>query len=390
MAISYSSTPVAYSPAYNPLRFTATSNMTAQPNFRYKWEITVASVTTTILQSPRPDTTGILDVHRIVESYLSSNISASTQDFAQNTTSWVSYIVKCTESYGSPATDHLNTTATNIAVNAALTFKEFFSWVYTAYVIGSGAGALFLTNAPSTQKIMAGQMGWVHFYTTAVSATNARMLRLKTYDATGTLLATTDFTNPYSIASPYYFVRVPVGPAGLTVMNYPSGDPTVGCAYYTIQMVTSGGSAISELMTFEIDTKCSPYDVVRLHFLNALGGFDAYNFRMKSANNTEIQRSVFKRIPTLGDLATRGDVQFNTVTSDSVTAISDWVSDDEATWLKELFTSPEVYLEDPTSTYLEAVVIGNTSYETKNTATSRLFALTIQFSKAIDNARQRF
>ena len=80
MSLIQEATPDLYTPAYNECVFVYSSTNSGQTNFRYKIEVrqTIAgSVIATFNVFPDADGYGIIDIHRILESYVTQNISVS-------------------------------------------------------------------------------------------------------------------------------------------------------------------------------------------------------------------------------------------------------------------------------------------------------------------------
>jgi hypothetical protein len=84
--------------------------------------------------------------------------------------------------------------------------------------------------------------------------------------------------------------------------------------------------------------------------MNRHGSWDYYNFTKKSYREISIDKEFFR-----GDKndysyyvqkyeSSRISSTFSTAAKQSIKANSDWVNDEEAIWLEELFTSPDVYM----------------------------------------------
>ena len=84
MAIVINATPKDFAPVYNKMEYLITSDNTAEPNFAHLVDIYInGSVTKTVrLRIPvRPsDDKGKVDIHRVLESALTSNVGSPTGD----------------------------------------------------------------------------------------------------------------------------------------------------------------------------------------------------------------------------------------------------------------------------------------------------------------------
>jgi hypothetical protein len=125
------------------------------------------------------------------------------------------------------------------------------------------------------------------------------------------------------------------------------------------------GSTYLATKRFISGDNCSQYETVRLHWLNKLGGIEAYNFTKSSKKNENINRKQFKAPLQIGySKSERLKTNYNTSIEDSIQVNSDWISDELAEYFEQLMTSPVIYLER-SQTDLVAVNITNTSYQTK-------------------------
>jgi len=128
-----------------------------------------------------------------------------------------------------------------------------------------------------------------------------------------------------------------------------------------------------------------------------MGGFDSFSFTRLSTENSAIARQSYKRnlgtlTPVTGAFgyskSDRQDTVFDTDIKDSITVNSDWISEDESTWLKELITSPCVYLDHATHGLI-AINITNGAYEKRRSVNDKIFNLVITFEYSYNSKRQR-
>ena len=125
--------------------------------------------------------------------------------------------------------------------------------------------------------------------------------------------------------------------------------------YYTLQFV-QGGVGRSRLYRFDID-ECDEdterFKKYRLTWLNKFGGWDYFNFDMKSEKSFDMERQTY--------MTTRGTWQddqyffqqgefgvtdFNVDARQKLKLQSDWLVDGEVEMIRELFFSPRVHLLD--------------------------------------------
>jgi hypothetical protein len=213
--------------------------------------------------------------------------------------------------------------------------------------------------------------------------------QVKTYTSAGVLVQTYNTTNSSLNADTdaNKFLRVTTGTAQLE-LELGAGIFT-GVAYYTVQIQTSGGTAISELKRYDIDDTCSKYTPVRIHFLNKLGGFDSFTFTLVSKKDYEIKKTDFQK-NYQAVKATSDRLQATSITTirDGLTVTSNYLSEAEHEWLKELITSPIIFQE--LNDNLIALRCMDLKYLEKKKVNEKLFNLVATFDYTYTNNRQRY
>ena len=171
---------------------------------------------------------------------------------------------------------------------------------------------------------------------------------------------------------------------------YDAAFDYANAVYYRVNgQNTAGSGAVTYFSrTFLIDTSCQKYSPIRLHWLNNLGGFDAYTFTKVSRNFTDIERKMFKKFQPLNYPKTfRAKTNYFTKLTDTIQINSDGLTDAEWIGLKELVLSPVVMMEYG-ATYIP-VNIKESNYEEKIYINDRQISslqLTIEYT--FDNYRQ--
>lgn len=421
MAITNIQTPALYRPAYNPLWFYVSGSNYAYSDYSFVFQVnvdddfdgtytTMASVRVPSLLNSAGTNTGYayFDVHRIIEDYCLHELDVTKYGFYYNK-GLVSYQVKVAEYY-SGAVQGSYTTLTSTgsqAFGASLDSFKFADYSMSNYLITSAPTTeSYLTNAPASQNIYSNQFAFLTAIISGSGIAKAKKAKIKTYNSAGTLIQTVDVTNNYSNVTTYKqgkCIRFSCGTA--TLNSIPGGDITTGAqpiitasvASYTVQFY-DGSDIVSQLMTYNIVDNCSRFDNYRFHWLNELGGWDSYNFSLLSKNNLKISRDSFNRslgTPTATTMAyainDRGKINNYVQATESITVNSDWLSDAEYIWLRELVLSPNVFIEDNSTGTLRLlpVLMTDTNYETKKIANESLnqLQLTFEYGKTIERQR---
>jgi hypothetical protein len=306
--------------------------------------------------------------------------------------------------------------------NAGYSTEDFSDYLLT------GGTKKFLTNFPqnfegtglSGQKIQAGQyhtmafLNGKHYLDSEVTR-----IRIRTYNSSDTLLATQYVDNTTLNGG------APFGSSITATVN--GGDNTnegllyFGCgtaqltqlgvsltnvAYYTVTALNVN-SNVSQVYYFTIqDADCKGFETIRLAFLNSLGAWDYYNFTKKSVRKTQINKTAIKQnygttpyisTTNVGDAFNfdyynqgtydGGTRTFNVNAIETIEANTDFITEDEAAILEELFLSPDVYMQ--TGTTFEPVVINETEYIKQTTANDMLKQYIITIEKGHNTRVQR-
>lgn len=159
---------------------------------------------------------------------------------------------------------------------------------------------------------------------------------------------------------------------------------TVGYDVVLIDKNTT--SDITNLLTFEIDTKCTRNEL-RFAWVNDKGGIDQYTFRGELVQADEVARQTFKR--ELSDIRTIPERQLTEawVRPQTVFSIgSGLVNLETVEWLKSIYRSPEKYIIVD-GQYLP-IFIRDTSPEISKSS-DRLHNITIEFIFAFDEIVQQ-
>lgn len=205
-------------------------------------------------------------------------------------------------------------------------------------------------------------------------------LELKTYDSGMNLINT--YSVNKGISSTYKYSAIPIGTRNLKT-TFSNTNIFNGVTYYTLSLQTTPGSQFSELVKRKINYNCSLYDDVRIIFLNRMGGYDFWTFNKDNKKTVNINRTEFKK--TLDPFYTIGDRGYTTLHQNidyTYSLNSDWISEYDYSYLEELITSPNIYIQmfdETNSPYLLPINITDTSYQLKTQLRDKLFNLTINY-----------
>lgn len=416
MALTLKTQPATYMPAYNPIEYSFTSTNTAQPNFKYTFKLYIDGVLKdTWRVAPHANNNeGRIDVSRAIAKFIKEDIqpfdTTSMFSYAQETPIQ-KYRVDAVEYYGTTPLEDDETIITGGDKYAWSGSFEHHDWVnqineaspFNTWLMNTtnGTSAEFLTTYKSPD-VSINDFGWLSCMSDA--PTDIDYVEIKTYGASG-LIQTCQVTNPLTMTTvPARIVSVFSAPAALNTYSgaFISGAApiiTSSVTYYTIQIFKTGGTAMSEAITFTIKEPCR-YTQYRVHFLNELGGFDAYNFQARSQQSSTTTRKSYNRAKDyfdgtgniVYDHQRNGNQDYYIKNRDKIKLRSDYLTEAEEDWLKELINSPMVFLEftdaQGNQNFKPIKVVSNNWVDSEKSI-DKLFKLELDVELSNENFRQR-
>jgi hypothetical protein len=408
MAITILANPKDFAPVYNKMEYLIESTNVAQPNFAYLVDIYInGSGTKTVrLRIPaRPsDSYGKVDIHRVLESALTSDVGnpLGTDATYNASNSSLSYIVEFGEEYGTTVVQYPNETTdiSRNAINASLEKANFLSWDFSIFIFSIKFGTpppnRFITNMPNNNKVSLDSHGWL-YYSQAIILDRIKVV---TKDLNGATIDT--FYLSINTPTTTDIVFIPSAPASLNNIdnaNIVTGAQpiiTSSVASYDIVGVDSTpfGIPLSEVKTFVIKESCK-YNANTLIFQNNLGAFDNFTFYLGDESTTAIERKDMKvNVDTVvaNDIVysmdEREKVTYYTKKSETIKLMSDWITEAESNWLLELISSPEIYLQNGDE-LIAVAKIKATNYTKKKVVRDKLFKIDVELELGYDDYRQR-
>lgn len=399
MAVTILVTPKTFAPVYNKMEYLIESTNVAQPNFAYLVDIYInGSVTKTVrLRIPiRPtDNYGKVDIHRVLESALTSNVgnplgTAATYNALNSS---LDYVVKFGEEYGDPIVVQptFTTDISRKAFNASLEKQPFINWDVADYTL-TALNKKFLTNMPNDNKVSLDSHGWLYYKSSAV----VEQFIIRGINQAGVLSAVT--IDAASTSGDIQFV--PSAPASLNKIdnaNFTFGSqPAIPAdtISYSIVALNAINTIVSETKTFVIQENCK-YNVNTLIFQNNLGGFDNFTFYLGDESTTAIERKDMKvnvdnvvHNDIVYSMDEREKVTYYTKNTPSLKLMSDWITEAESNWLLELMSSPEIYLQNGDE-LIAVAKIKATNYTKKKVVRDKLFKIDVELELGYDDYRQR-
>jgi hypothetical protein len=205
---------------------------------------------------------------------------------------------------------------------------------------------------------------------------------------------TTNPTYPVMLSNPlaaYYVMTIFVQMGGSTLVR-PNGPFTVGPS-----MVDPVYTNPQYYGLYQIMRDCGRFATTAysIYWLNEVGGFNSWLFNKKNETTQNKQTQSFKRIP--GKLQPNGSYTLNTydgqnepyftVLQDTIEMTTDFLTDDEALYLKGLVSSPVVYMEDQNG-LTTRIIIDQNSYRINKKVNQKIYTFKMNISQSYNDYRQ--
>ena len=416
MAITIKQDVPDYAPVYNKLEVSCLSTNVLNTDFKYIFEIvTTIYGTFTYYVTPEPVLAhGTQEYGRLLQGFIKEVIaqSVSTSSFTQGTDAMIlEYHIEYGEQYDVAGTitdfKDLTTGTTKYTWDAAFNSNEWIDQITDATPFNgwlmntvNGTATEFLTSY-KTPTVDITDLGWTYLLTDTVN--HIDYLEVKTYDSAGVLIQTVNSNNVSSGSVNGKVKSVATSPQSLNNIAPAlalGSQPiiTSSVATYTVQIFEATPTAVSELLTFTIG-ECTRYGKYRLHFLNKLGGFDSYNFTARSQETASTKKRSYTRAETViasGGITYShegvGSMDYYSRNTEKIKLRSDFLTDTENVWLRELVDSTNVLMEKENTLgvvqfYPVKVVTNN--WTRKEILLDKTFTLEIDIEMSLQNTTQR-
>jgi len=202
----------------------------------------------------------------------------------------------------------------------------------------------FLTNQPNNSKIIVGSYLQLHFLTD-ISVVKGFMR--KYYKTGGSADVITSDTNI-------------IKNRGILTIDTAGFED---CSYISIKIRKTDNTNISEERIYYLESNCNN---AKIWWLNRLGGMDNYTFTGNKSEEIKIKSEVYKqRIAEDFYVEDRGETTLSVEAETGKEVYSSFLSEAEADWLAELFTSPMIFEQKETN--LIPIIPLNSSFKKNET-----------------------
>jgi len=398
-----------------------------------------------IKQQPNPSGKGVFDVGQVVSAYLSSDQPWRTAKFATGSNAAKAFWVAFGEEYGTSTSSSItmyNGIATTagapaksgsaplVAIDGLVETNAGYwnfpsSSYYTASIAPTGTPGNFsyqhgLSNAPTTQAIQNGEyatIGWINGNTGATGtsdhAQDVYYVEIKAYNSASANIQT--ITNYYNVTGSGGWPRVNNGQewpdvydsagaswrlmyVGVGPQNISDAGTALNSAwsYYTVTAYAQESAGVEDATAIywqyrfnKQEPQCVS-DGVRFAWKNEFGVWDYYTATLAINSSVQIERNSYDQsfvdfsTSTNGvnyNIARRGTKQFQNLPTQRKTVTSAWLNQTNADWLREIFLSGDVYVQE-NLTFLPVVITTASVAEKTNPRSQKIFQYTFEFQYA--------
>jgi hypothetical protein len=377
---------------FNEIVIGVSGGNSTQPNYQFLCDVNVSgqSNPVTRLTLPKQPLVGTVQINvaDIVKNYVTFDFGGfNSTDIVPCVNSQARYWLQLGEIYDNasgvpviyPNLAQFGTSGSpKLGSNAIF---DFLDWTKTAFSPGKQlktSNQVSLNDNSYREKIRINQQRFLTFFDLS---NEIFIVDVNVYNSAGSSINSSSYST-YTAASG--IVSLNIGESFLTFM----GVSLVGAAYYRVDIKNSSDELVFT-KTIDVDSSCANYEIYRLHWLNSLGGFDAFNFTMVSTESVEIENKEYKKVQALGYQKTdRLKTKYFTKLTERITLNSDLLTDAESAALEQLVVSPVVMLETSATSYVPVNIVANNYVKRKYEQGRQIPNLQISIEYSFDNYRQ--
>jgi hypothetical protein len=444
MAITIHQSPTSPNMTNADLLFSISGN-SSQPQYQFVCDIKDSSKTLLqrIKQQPNPSGYGVFNVGQIISQYVSSDTGVwSASPFATSSNAGKSFWVMFGEEYGTSVSSSITLysgIASNVgqpALSSSFPYyvvdglvepnSGYWNFQSGSYYTSSLAPAdtdvysrqSVLSSAPITQSVQDGEYLTLsafngNFNSSSIKAQDLFYFQVRVYSSAGSNIQNFGFFNlnsssyhggPRTLDSQEWddvyqnqrdgtkLLHIGVGPQNLSDTGYPLN---AGWDYYTVECFAQESAGVDSSTAkyfsykFTKNSSCDT-DGVRFIWKNEFGTWDYYTAKLSVNATTNVERSSYNQsfvdysTPTQNipyDISRRGSKQFYNKLTERKNVTTEILTQGIADWLRELFYSTEVYIQEGSNVLPVVISNADVIYKT-NQRSQKLFQYTFEYEYA--------
>jgi hypothetical protein len=428
MAITIQQEPTTPNQANADLIYLLSSTNSNQPQFQFVMEVSDGSDTYTFKQQPNPNDRVVFDMGQVASDFLRDYLPAKLPKLGVSSDAKTINTVFYEEYGTSPSSSvarYNGVSGSGVYVLNGVVERSTDDWnwdsgsyyIPTATPTGGSGNFSYqhaLSNSPLTQSIRDDEYQTLsiingNFDGSTANAQDIYYIQVNVYNEAGSNIqnfgwfnTTADSGGPRTSESQLWsdvssfitpgtkHLHVAVGPK-----NFDDAGNTLNSDWYSykVTLVSQEGAGIEDSSAIyaqkwftKSEGECG-YTGTRFAFLNELGGYDYYSFDLADTKQDNITRETYEQtfvnytsggssIPF--NNSRRGDKVYSISYAETRTAQSNYLTQEEADWLRELIESPSVFIQEGTK--LLPVVITNSQFTYKtNPRSQKLYTVSVEY-----------
>lgn len=189
-------------------------------------------------------------------------------------------------------------------------------------------------------------------------------------------------------------LHIPAGLKNLVDGSFITQVQADATQFWTIVGVDISDVEVTAKYGFYIDEDCK-YNPVHVYWLNQMGGWDSYSFIKKNERSIDVEKKRYKTYLgnyNTADVTTPFDTknfsrslnEREPITKTFINLTSDWITESEYKWMKDLFYSKSVWMVDDNvdGFNILPVVVEDTNYLMKRERNSKKYNQTLRLQLA--------
>lgn len=370
MAITITTQPIYYSPAFNPLKYKVFTDETDILYFDTRIlnasGLTVSNLK--IYPTPAVRTGATIDVQRIIQNHQQTTLVKNNNLVEYINNDFFQYTVRFTEMRlvsGATVSGATDSTYAVKSWNGKINPLQFGDYQVGDYLIADGHITNFLTRKPNYTSSYYSSTDYLYFHD---SGSVTVKYDLTAYDSVGTVIYNSQTTlDPLKDRG-----RLNLSPRTLKSL----GVDTAQLARIEAKLVGSTGNTLTDTVVRLYDNTCK--DVVNVIWVNSLGGIDSYSFPTIGIEQLSNEKTVSK-IST-EDVYQTNEIVIDNNVSSSYNVTSEWLNNNAYKWLaNELLNTRNAFIELSNGKLLP-IQITNNSADVKNISKSTEMFFTLNFT----------
>ena len=349
MAVTLVEQPQSHTPIYNDMVTIMGSTIVSNPKFLFCLDVEIIIEGGTTQYLGRLKSPATLDLNTSFKrGYFNIKELLKASNFFQTKRNYlladISQAIRLTpgEEYaasasGTPTYYPSSSVINYVGFNGALRLDEFRQFVPTDLIntgtiaASSGIGQYIMSSYTEAKNILKSTLNELTFLCNGGTNTRA----IVTYYNGATLLS----TQTVSVTT--------ANRTDLTVdASYNALTVPTNATRYTIALERiSNGNDLSPTYSYNLIDACSKYPTLNVYFQNKWGGYDSFIFNKKSTKRDSIDRKTYQKQDRYFSGYNSYDPAIRTYDSQIKTRHTlntDWITEDEMTWLSELVESNNV------------------------------------------------